>query len=182
MGWPMTWPHTWGSENFEAAFTLEPRQGQQSIIEVASFVDAALIKRLRDSPKELLTLDRRVFEQLVAELFSGFGYQVELTSKSKDGGVDIVAIKHDDFDLRYLIQCKRPDPGNPVGIDVVRNLIGVMKNNPASKVVVATTTRLTRGARELVLENRWEVEAKEYDDIHIWIKRYLAGKQSGIDA
>ena len=174
MGWPIRFPHVWAPSHFEADFALDVDDPKTAIVETASFVDAALIDRLRRYPDELRTIDRRVFEELIAELFQGVGYDVELTSKTKDGGIDVIAIKNDRFRTKFLIQCKRQEPGNAVDIDVVRNLRGVFRSggNMASKAIIATTTRLTRDAKRFVAENEWDLEAKEYDDIHAWIREY----------
>jgi HJR/Mrr/RecB family endonuclease len=38
-------------------------------------------------------LNRRLFEEFVAELFHEFGYEVELTKRTRDGGRDVIAIR-----------------------------------------------------------------------------------------
>lgn len=45
-----------------------------------------------DHPEEMKTMNRRLFEEMIAELFDGFGFKVELTKKTRDGGRDIIAI------------------------------------------------------------------------------------------
>jgi hypothetical protein len=42
----------------------------------------------------LLQMASREFEELVAELWKRFGYEVELTKATRDGGYDVVAVKH----------------------------------------------------------------------------------------
>jgi hypothetical protein len=39
-------------------------------------------------------VDARTLEEIVAELFDNFGYEVELTKRTRDGGRDIIAIRH----------------------------------------------------------------------------------------
>ena len=140
--------------------------GQQSLIQVVSFVDRALIERLRKHPDDLRTINRRVFEELVAELFNGFGYEVELTKRTRDGGKDVIAIRRKEVETRFLVECKRPDPGNPVGVSTVRELYGVKADDGASKAILATTTYLTPDAKLFIERHRWELEAREYDAIH----------------
>ena len=176
---PIRFPYAFAPYDFQAQIDIEDTAASTSIIEVVSYVDRAMIQRLHDRPNDLREIDRRVFEELVAELFNGFGYQVELTRQTKDGGVDVVALKNDHFKVKFLIQCKRQNPGNPVALSVVRDLRGVLgsNGNSASKAIIVTTTRLTRDAKRFVAENEWDLEAKEYDDIHDWIKQYIAARR-----
>ncbi len=116
-----------------ASFDLERKEAVQSIIETASLFERVLIERLQQFPDDLRIIDRHKFERLIAELFSGFGYQVELSKRTRDGGKDITAIKHDKVGLKFLIECKRPDPGNPVSVSTVRELYGVKNDKKSPK-------------------------------------------------
>jgi len=117
-----------------------------------------------------------LFEEIVAEIFSGFGYEVELTQRTRDGGKDIIAIRQTEVNLRFLIECKRPDPGNHVGVSVVRELYGVKIDDGATKAILATTTHLSNDAKLFIKKHQWELEAKEYNGILDWIKSYLTAK------
>ncbi|MGD9843671.1 MAG: restriction endonuclease [Steroidobacteraceae bacterium] len=154
-------------------FDVEEPVVGQSIIQVAAYVDRALIERLRLHPDDLRTVDRRFFEELVAELFVGFGYEVELTKRTRDGGKDIVAVRRKEVDTRFLIECKRPDPGNPVTVSTVRELYGVKVDDGASKAILATTTYLTEDAKIFVERHRWELEARVFGGLLEWINAYL---------
>jgi HJR/Mrr/RecB family endonuclease len=160
---------------FEAAFDIEePVQGESPLV-VASRLNHALIARLHCDEHALRTLDRRFFEELVAELFQGFGYDVELTQQTRDGGKDIIAVRRREVDVRFLIECKRPDPGNPVRVSTVRELLGVKHSEGATKAILATTSFLSPDARVLVEKHRWELEAREYEAVREWIAAYLSG-------
>lgn len=150
---------------------------QPSIIQVASFVDLALIHRLHQFPEEMKTMGRRQFEELVAELFDGFGYTVELTKRTRDGGKDIIAMKNKEVELRYLIECKRPDPGHKVNVSTVRELHGVRADDGATKAILVTTSYFTPDAKEFFERNRWVLEPKDYDGVAGWIEQYLAIKK-----
>jgi restriction system protein len=142
-------------------------------IQVATFFERALIERLSGAPDELRTLDRRGFEQLVAELFDGLGYDVELTARTKDGGKDIIALSKREVEIRLLIQCKRPDIGNPVRVHTVRELLGVKVDDGASKAILATTTHFTPEARQFIERHKWSLEGKDFNGINDWISSYL---------
>jgi restriction endonuclease Mrr len=161
---------------FSARFNLEPVGPGDSIIQIASFIDRALIARLQQYPEDLRIIDRRTFEQLVAELFAGFGYAIELTQRTRDGGKDIIAIKRREVDVKFLIECKRPDPGNPVGVSTVRELYGTKCDDGASKAILATTTYFPPDAKLFSDRHRWELELKDFDAIRGWIDDYMKGK------
>ena len=84
----------------QARFDLERKFEGQSLLQVMPLVDRALIERLKQFPDELRLFDRRIFEELIAEIWSGFGYTVELTQQTRDGGKDIVAIKRCEANLK----------------------------------------------------------------------------------
>ncbi|NTV96290.1 MAG: restriction endonuclease [Thiobacillus sp.] len=160
-------------EEFKATFDLDSSMLSQPTLHVVSFFDQMLIARLKQYPQELRTMNRRDFERLVAELFDGFGYEVELTKQTRDGGKDIIAIRRSEVETRLLIECKRPDPGNPIQISAVRELYGVKEDDGASKAILATTTYFTKDARQFTEKHRWELELRDYDAIHQWINMYL---------
>lgn len=134
----------------------------------------------RSSLKEITTSDSRLFEELVAEIFSGFGYNIELTKKTRDGGKDIIALKKKNGtdDERVLIECKlRKDT---VSVDVVRSLIGVAfteKIQPTG-IIVATLSTFSGEAEDLELGSwvptKLELDLKDYEDILAWVKEYDA--------
>lgn len=114
---------------------------------------------------------------MIAELFNGFGYEVELTKQTRDGGIDIFAVKHSEVSVKYIIQAKRPKPEKPVGVDPVQALYGVKGDEGATKAILATTTSFTKPAFMLVERNKWELELRDYEGLMRWINEYL--KQKG---
>jgi len=45
-----------------------------------------------------------------------FGYEVELTKKTRDGGYDVVAVGRKQVDVRFLIECKMYAPTKKVDV------------------------------------------------------------------
>jgi len=162
-----------GELDLRFAFDLLPQEQEPPIIDVAHWVDEALIRRFAANPEQLKVMNRRLFEELIAELFAGFGYEVELTKRTRDGGKDVVAVRHEEVNVRYLIQCKRPDPGNPVGVAAVRELLGVKTSERATKGILATTAHFTLDAQILFQQHQWELDPRDFDAIKEWIDRYL---------
>lgn len=130
------------------------------------------------NPEELLELNPRQFAELVAEIWKRFGYLVELTSRTRDGGRDVIALKESEANLRFLIECKRYARGNKVGVGIVRELYGVKTDEKATKGILATTSSFTRSAKDFCSRHLWELEARDFDGVVDWIT--LAVKQGSI--
>ena len=89
---------------------------------VARFAPSfSLLRELQRGPAAIDGLSWREFERLIATLLEKDGYTVELMQGSKDGGVDVIAVK----DLgatgyfKTLWQAKKQNVKNKVGISIV---------------------------------------------------------------
>ncbi len=79
----------------------------KSVIVVSNLFNKRLIEYFMQYPHEMKQMYRRKFEELVAEIFHNFGYKVELTQQTRDGGKDIIAISNENaIRNKYLIECK----------------------------------------------------------------------------
>ncbi len=86
----------------------------------------------------------REFEILVGEAFRLQGYQViETGGGGADGGIDLVLTKRNE---KFLVQCKQWK-AYKVGVDVVRELYGVMAARGATGGFVVTSGQFTGDAR-----------------------------------
>lgn len=132
-----------------------------------------ILSETSSNPTKLFQLSPRQFEELVAEIWNRFGYVVELTSRTRDGGRDVIAVKEAEANLRFLIECKRYDRENRVGVGIVRELYGVMKDEGATKAILATTSSFTKGAKEFCSRHVWELEPKDYHGVVDWIARAM---------
>ncbi|MFO7655645.1 MAG: restriction endonuclease [Bacteroidales bacterium] len=132
-------------------------------------LDPTLYKILNKNPKLLNNLDWRVFEVLLADILSYYGYEIELTKKTHDGGVDIVAFKDKNIlgGHKYIIQAKKTK--NSIGVDPVRNLLFLRSHYKASKACLATTSTFTKGAWELESQYKWQLQLRDYLGIQEWI-------------
>ena len=85
----------------------------------------------------------REFEMLVGEAFRLQGYRVtETGGGGADGGIDLVLLKGTE---KFLVQCKQWK-AYKVGVDVVRELYGVMAAKGATGGFVVTSGRFTDDA------------------------------------
>ncbi len=134
---------------------------------------ADLIENLanKKNHEDLLLLNPRQFEELVAEVWGRFGYDVELTAQTRDGGRDIVAVRKAEAAVKFLIECKRYDPSRKVEVSLVRALFGVKVDEGASKAIMATTSSLTRDAQEFVERHPWELEGRDYEGVLHWLEK-----------
>ncbi|WAL72699.1 restriction endonuclease [Kitasatospora sp. YST-16] len=93
----------------------------------------------------LFSLSPRELEQLTGALYEAMGYRATLTPPQRDGGRDVVAVKEGPGQRELvLVECKGYSA--PVGVEVVRALLGVVAAERANKGVLVTCGRFTRGA------------------------------------
>jgi restriction system protein len=105
-----------------------------------------ILEDLERDPHALHKLSPREAEQLVAGGWRAHGWEVTLTPRSGDGGVDIIATRSDVGAIRILDQVKRYRPGHLVTADDVRAMWGVLDaDRRASKAYVTTTSRFAPG-------------------------------------
>lgn len=108
------------------------------------------------NPQYVYQIEPWEFERFVADVFRQNGFNVKVTQKTRDGGKDIVAT----FEFGGVIyntyfECKRYAPDRPVGVDIVRELYGIMERDRVNKGVIVTTSYFTQDAIQ---------EAKQLND------------------
>ncbi len=136
-----------------------------------------LLSLVAKRPEDLYFLPPRKFEELIAHVFENFGYEVELTPESRDGGYDIFAVRRAELDTRVLIECKRYTPPKKVGRPVIQNLLGVISDRQvgATMGVLATTSTFTRDAEAFIESNRWRVQGQDFNAVVGWISDIVNG-------
>ncbi len=129
---------------------------------------------IAENPSFLHSMDPRLFEELVADIFKRFGWDVELTAHTHDGGYDIIAIKQNDPTCqRILIEAKRYAPNRVVGVEIVRSIYGLRSLHAASQVVLATSSYISDVAKkEFLRVIPWELDFIERDRILDWCRQY----------
>jgi RNA polymerase sigma factor (TIGR02999 family) len=136
---------------------------------VLNLVSPALLIAIQQDPRILSTLGWREFEYLLAETLARLGYEVELQQGTKDGGIDIFAIKKTDpfGPHRYLLQAKRSR--SAIGVNPVRELLFLHQHHRMTRSCLATTSVFTRGAWKLAEEYPWQLELKDSERLREWI-------------
>lgn len=98
-----------------------------------------------DATRMVDGMNWRDFEMLVGEAFRLHGYSVEETGGgTADGGVDLILTKAGET---FFVQCKQWRAFS-VGVDVVRELYGVMAARGAAGGMVVTSGQFTKPAVE----------------------------------
>jgi restriction system protein len=133
-------------------------------------IDARLLAFLARHPNEVRSLTPRKFEELTAFLLKSEGFEVELTSRGTDGGIDIFARRRDAAlgEVLLIVDCKRYAERHHVGVGIVRSLFGICERLRATMAMIVATTRFTTPARafQAGLANR--LCLKDFADLINW--------------
>jgi restriction system protein len=133
----------------------------------------ALLEELKKQPRAIFELPPRKFEELLAELLTDMGWEVELTKATRDGGKDILAyLKTDVGKLLCLVEAKRYQRDHKVGVELVRSLYGTLCDYQANSAMLVTTSSFSRDAREFQKKHEYQLALKDYGDVVQWIQRY----------
>ena len=92
------------------------------------------------------------FENFVAKMFSGLGYETTITKLSGDQGIDVIA-KKKDFILAIQAKCY----SGVVGNHAIMEAVAGMKYYGANKCLVITNSTFTKSAIELAQVNGVEL-------------------------
>ncbi len=124
------------------------------------------------SQEHLLQLTPRQFEELIAELLYQEGMKVELTPETRDGGKDIIAYSPSRFgELQYYVECKRNSPQRKVGVEIVRNLYGVIESDRVTAGIVVTTSDFSQPAQEFQRLNEKRLFLQNGSELMDWIRK-----------
>ena len=95
--------------------------------------------------EKILNMTGYEFENYISTLLINMGFEVEVTQRSNDGGIDLIAIYEKPiFSGKYIVQCKKW--ATSVGQPEVRDLYGVVMDQRANKGILITTSDFTAQA------------------------------------
>lgn len=117
----------------------------------AQFADPTTVRTLRAEVEMHLrrrgtSNDWAAMEDAVAAILAAFGYQVRVTARSKDGGLDAIV----DHPARGSVFVQVKHSRNRIGVNTFRELVGTMHLGGAKCGLLVTSSRFTAGARDLV--------------------------------
>jgi len=150
--------------------TTEPPP--RHLVEAVQAVSLELVDHIQKHPQELHRIRPRQFEELIAEILLSFGWEVQLTPPTRDGGYDIFAISNSIAGIRssWIVECKKYSSHRKVGVDIARELYGAAMKLDRGNVgmILATTSSFTKGAEELA-SSTYNFELRDYDAVLGWI-------------
>lgn len=151
-------------------FELFDEDPPQSQIVVVQEITAELLQELKNEPKNVYRLTSRKFEYLVAELLQRSGYEVEVTSATRDGGKDVIAkLKTPALTFILYVECKHNHPDNKVGVQIARQLFGVVQADRVSAGLIVTTSSFTEPALKYQRQFPHLLDLKAYDALARWL-------------
>jgi HJR/Mrr/RecB family endonuclease len=154
----------------QISVTQERKSAEPAAIFSLELIDPSLYRSICAHPELLQTLHWRTFERLLADILDAFGYEVDLQRGTKDGGVDVFAVKRADplGAQRFLLQAKRWK--NAVGIEPVRELAFLHAHERVTKSCLVTTAKFTKGAWDLAEQYRWQLELRDFEGLLEWVR------------
>jgi restriction system protein len=113
----------------------------------------------QNSTEPLREINWIEFESYVGEFFKSQGYNVkQALSSAPDGGIDIELTKDGELSL---VQCKHWKT-RKVGVQVLREMYGVMLDNQATRMIIVTSGDFTKEAIQFGIDKRfWLVNGGE---------------------
>lgn len=135
------------------------------------YLDQKFINYLEANPNKLEFMNWRNFERLTAEFFNRFDFDVELGPGTNDGGVDVrVYNKKDKSAPLIIIQCKRHKETNDVKINTVKALYSDLEFENAKYGLIATTSRVAPGGKEVCSVRKYPIGFAENSEIKKWLE------------
>lgn len=131
--------------NIAGILTFGESTDEGQLVELVRTSWDALIDRFTKNPKELLEVDPRELEEIVAGAYHRAGAEVTLTPRSGDKGRDVIARIRGIGTFQVYDQVKRYAIHREVTADEVRALYGAVEIGRASKGFVTTTSDFAPG-------------------------------------
>ena len=107
------------------------------------------------------------FERFISNLLKKMGYNTEVTRRTGDYGVDVIAEKNGE---KIVVQVKRWK--NPVPPAEINKLLGAMRNFRADRAIFVTTSRFTKNARYIADRNP-EIELWDMEKLRLLVRKYM---------
>jgi restriction system protein len=124
------------------------------LFDAISIIEAKYMNHRLPVQNILEDISPRDFELLTAYLYKKKEYQIFITQRTRDGGYDILAKKDNSREQEKIyIECKRYIKKN-VGVPLIRNLLGILSREIATKCVLVTTSYFTIDATKEAFKSK----------------------------
>jgi hypothetical protein len=127
------------------------------------------------TPSLIHRLLPRDFERYIAKIWESFGFEVNLTASTRDGGADILCLSSRlGVPLKVAIEVKRYAPDRPVSVELVRGFVGANAAIRANKLVYVTSSHYTSDAKNFVLDAGLAhiLELRALPDVIRWAQEF----------
>ncbi|WP_392463940.1 restriction endonuclease [Aeromonas dhakensis] len=140
------------------------------VVSDGTFLDQRFIDYLSVNSEKLNEIHWRKFEELTAECFTRFGYNVELGPGSNDDGVD-VRVWHPECKgaPKYIIQCKRYK--QKIEKLTIKGLYADVLHEGAEMGLLVTTSELSVGSKKTVSARGYPIEEINGEKIIEWLNK-----------
>jgi Restriction endonuclease len=127
------------------------------------------------NPERMATLHWRAWEELLASVFVGQGYETMLGSGSGDGGVDLRLTRNMVYgDQVTVVQAKRRKKS--IDLELVAALSGVMTDQDVERGIMVTTGRYLPSAKAFAKRQAREIILAKSSDVAVWCEAIAAKK------
>lgn len=157
----------------EILFSLDEMKNEKPLSLIVTDIDVEIKKYFKKHPEKLYDLSPRKFEELIASVLQDFGFDVELTKATRDGGRDIIAsIRTKVTTFLTYVECKRYNPDNKIDVGLIREVIGVHSIHKPAKSIIVTTSFFTKDAIKEAKTFENQLDLKDFNDIKKWLQEY----------
>jgi hypothetical protein len=105
---------------------------------------------LRRRYSDVYALSWQKFEDIVADVLRRAGkYMIVQTARTADGGADILLLSEDGSCLSGVVECKRYARERTIGVDLIRQIVGVCVDWQVRDATIVTSSAFTSGAYDL---------------------------------
>lgn len=134
------------------------------------FFDHRFINYLSVNHEKLGSIHWRKFEELTAECFQQFGFNVELGQGSNDDGVDM-RVWNDDESVstppEYIIQCKRQK--EKIDKVTIKGLYADVRHENSKMGLLVTTSEFSPGARSTIAARGYPIAEVNSEMLKHWL-------------
>jgi len=129
------------------------KKDYSKVIQAITDLSKSLAKIIANNPEELMNMEWRDIERMLASVFDGLGFKVELTPSSKDGGKDIIL----EFEISgetqsYLVEVKHWRCKQKVGQGYISDFLNVIANEKRQGGLYLSTYGYSSDAFEALTE------------------------------
>ncbi|WP_282014213.1 restriction endonuclease [Marinifilum flexuosum] len=143
----------------------------QLIPENIKELNEEILYQISRHPELMHSIEPFLFEELIRKIL--LKLKAELTKRTRDGGIDIIAFEDNMFSKnKYIIECKRYNSKKKVTNSIVERLYGIKQSQKATKALLVTSSSFTKPAKDFADQHPWELELIDYNQLVYWLQHF----------